>query len=52
MFHDVCGGRRYNSETLEVKFKNKNISDILDMRVSEAIEFFDNVPKVKINYKC
>jgi excinuclease ABC subunit A len=44
---DVCGGRRYNSETLEVKFKNKNISDILDMRVSEAIEFFDNVPKVK-----
>lgn len=44
---DVCHGKRYNSETLEVKFKNKNISDILDMRVSEAIVFFDNVPKVK-----
>ncbi len=44
---DVCHGKRYNSETLEVKFKNKNISDVLDMRVSEAIEYFDNVPKVK-----
>jgi len=44
---DVCGGKRYNSETLEVKFKNKTIADVLDMRVSEAIEFFENVPKVK-----
>ncbi len=44
---DICNGKRYNSETLEVKFKNKNIADILNMRVSEAIVFFENVPKVK-----
>ncbi len=44
---DVCHGTRYNSETLEVKFKGKNISQVLDMRVSEALEFFDAVPKVK-----
>ena len=44
---DVCGGKRYNRETLEVKFKGKNISEVLDMRVSEALEFFENIPKVK-----
>ena len=44
---EVCHGTRYNSETLEVKFKGKNIAEVLDMRVSEALEFFDNVPKVK-----
>lgn len=44
---EVCKGTRYNSETLEVKFKEKNISDVLHMRVSEAVEFFENVPKVK-----
>ena len=44
---DVCGGRRYNRETLEVKFKDKNIADVLDMRVSEALPFFENIPKVK-----
>ena len=44
---DLCKGTRYNSETLDVKFKNKNIAQILDMRVSEALEFFENVPKVK-----
>ncbi len=44
---EVCKGTRYNSETLEVKFKDKNISDVLHMRVSEAVEFFENVPKVK-----
>ena len=44
---DVCHGTRYNSETLEVKFKGKNIAEVLDMRVSEAIEFFDSVPKIK-----
>ena len=44
---DVCGGKRYNRETLEVKFKGKTIADVLDMRVSEAIVFFENVPKVK-----
>lgn len=44
---DVCHGTRYNTETLEIKFKNKNIAEVLDMRVSEAIEFFDSVPKIK-----
>jgi len=44
---DVCGGKRYNRETLEVKFKDKNISEVLNMRVSEAIPFFENIPKVK-----
>ncbi len=44
---DLCKGKRYNSETLEVKFKGKNIAEILDMRVSEAIPFFENVPKVR-----
>ena len=44
---DLCKGTRYNSETLEVKFKGKNISEVLDMRVSEAIDFFDSVPKIK-----
>ncbi len=44
---DLCKGTRYNSETLEVKFKGKNISQVLDMRVDEALEFFDSVPKIK-----
>ncbi len=44
---DVCGGKRYNSETLEVKFKGKSIYDVLEMRVSEAYDFFENVPKIK-----
>jgi len=44
---DVCGGKRYNRETLDVKFKDKSISDVLDMRVSEAIPFFENIPKVR-----
>ena len=44
---EVCKGTRYNRETLEVKFKGKSISDVLHMRVSEALEFFDNIPKVK-----
>jgi len=44
---DVCGGKRYNRETLDVKFKEKSISDVLDMRVSEAIPFFENIPKVR-----
>ena len=42
---EVCGGTRYNSETLEIKYKNKNIYDVLEMRVEEAYEFFKNVPK-------
>ena len=44
---DVCKGKRYNYETLEIKFKGKNISDVLDMTVEEALEFFDKVPKIK-----
>ncbi len=43
---DVCGGKRYNKETLDVKFKGKSIADVLDMRVSEALPFFENIPKV------
>lgn len=42
-----CGGSRYNSETLEIKYNGKNISDVLDMTVSEAHEFFKNVPHLK-----
>lgn len=44
---EVCKGKRYNRETLEVKYKGKNISDVLDMTVSEAIEFFDSVPRIR-----
>ena len=44
---DVCHGKRYNTETLDIKFKGKDISEVLDMRVSEALEFFDNIPKIK-----
>ncbi len=44
---EICKGTRYNRETLDVKFKGKSISDVLHMRVSEALEFFDNIPKVK-----
>ncbi len=44
---EVCKGKRYNRETLEVKYKGKNISDVLDMTVEEALEFFKNVPRIK-----
>jgi excinuclease ABC subunit A len=44
---DVCNGKRYNRETLEVKYKGKNISEVLDMTCEEAYEFFENVPKVQ-----
>ena len=40
-------GKRYNKETLEVKYKGKTISDVLDMTVEEALEFFKNIPKIK-----
>ena len=43
---EVCGGKRYNRETLEVRYKGKNIYDVLDMTVEEALEFFKNVPKI------
>ncbi len=44
---EVCHGKRYNSETLEVKFKGKSIYDVLDMTVEEALTFFDKMPKIK-----
>ena len=44
---EVCHGTRYNRETLNIKYKNKNIAEVLDMRVSEAIPFFENQPKIK-----
>ena len=43
---EVCGGRRYNRETLEVKYKGKNIYDVLDMTVEEALKFFEHVPTI------
>ncbi len=45
---EVCGGKRYNRETLEVKYKGKTISDVLEMTVGEALEFFDNLPKLQV----
>lgn len=44
---DICKGKRYNRETLEVKYKGKTIADVLDMSVKEALEFFDNIPAIK-----
>ena len=44
---EVCHGSRYNSETLSIKYKDKNIADVLDMRVTEALKFFENHPKIK-----
>jgi Excinuclease ATPase subunit len=43
---EVCHGKRYNSETLEVEYKGKNIADVLDMTVKEALEFFSAIPKI------
>ena len=48
---DVCKGKRYNRETLEVKYKGKTISDVLNMTVEEALEFFSNIPKIKRKLK-
>ena len=44
---EVCHGKRYNRETLEVRYKGKSISDVLDMTVEEALEFFNNIPRIK-----
>ena len=44
---EVCHGTRYNIETLNIRYKGKNIAEVLDMRVSEALKFFENVPKIK-----
>ena len=45
---DVCKGSRYNRETLEIKYKNKNIADVLNMTVDEGCDFFENIPAVRI----
>jgi len=44
---EVCKGKRYNRETLQVKYKGKTISDVLDMTVEESLEFFENIPRIK-----
>ena len=44
---EVCHGTRYNIETLNIRYKGKNIADVLNMRVTEALKFFENVPKIK-----
>jgi excinuclease ABC subunit A len=48
---DVCRGRRYNRETLDVYYKGRNIADVLDMTVNEALEFFDAVPRIREKLK-
>ena len=48
---DVCKGKRYNCETLEIKYKGKSISDVLDMTVEEGLEFFSNIPKIQRKLK-
>lgn len=44
---EVCEGKRYNRETLDITFKGKNIADVLDMRIEEALSFFSNIPRIK-----
>ncbi|MBP5529138.1 MAG: AAA family ATPase, partial [Lachnospiraceae bacterium] len=48
---EVCGGKKYNRETLEVKYKGKSISDVLEMTVAEALDFFDAIPSIKKKMK-
>ncbi|NPA57778.1 MAG: excinuclease ABC subunit UvrA [Aquificae bacterium] len=48
---EVCGGKRYNKETLAIEYKGKNIADVLDMTVAEALEFFQNVPSIRNKLK-
>jgi excinuclease ABC subunit A len=48
---EVCGGKRYNKETLSILYKGKNIADVLDMTVAEALEFFENIPTIKNKLK-
>jgi excinuclease ABC subunit A len=48
---EVCGGRRYNRETLEVKYKGKSIYDVLEMTVEEGVEFFENIPRIRNRLK-
>ncbi|GHU85799.1 excinuclease ABC subunit A [Clostridia bacterium] len=49
---EVCLGKRYNQETLTVRYKNKNIYDVLEMTVEEALSFFENIPKIKRKMQC
>ncbi|GAB4291101.1 MAG: excinuclease ABC subunit UvrA [Ignavibacteriaceae bacterium] len=49
---DLCGGKRYNRETLEVLYKTKSVSDVLDMRVDEALEFFEDLPRIRRKLKA
>lgn len=44
---EVCKGKRYNRETLEIRYKGKNISDVLDMTVDDAVEFFKDIPAIR-----
>ena len=48
---DVCRGKRYNRDTLEVKYKGKSISDVLEMTVEEALTFFDGIPRIKQKFQ-
>ena len=48
---EVCHGKRYNRETLEVTYKGKSISDVLDMTVEDALSFFENIPKSNASFK-
>ena len=48
---EVCGGKRYNSETLEVRYKGKNISEVLEMTIEESVDFFKNIPKANNKLK-
>ncbi len=48
---EVCHGKRYNSETLEVHYKGKSIADILEIAVEDAVEFFQPIPKIHRNFK-
>ncbi len=43
---EVCNGKRYNRETLEIRYKGKSINDVLDMTINQAVEFFDNIPSI------
>ena len=48
---ETCGGKRYNRETLEIRYKGKSISDVLDMTVDQAVEFFEHIPSIHIRIK-
>lgn len=49
---EVCGGKRYNRDTLDIKYKDKNIYDVLDMTVEDAVEFFKNIPSISRKMEC